>query len=358
MKKWTYETVKEEAKKYTSRTEFNDCCGGAYNVARKNGWLDDYDWFVVKQKPRGYWTYETCYEEAKKYSCKKDFQKYSGSAYTKSRINKWLNDFKWLIDERLDLINDKIDSVYVYIFESLKTAYVGRTLIKRQNDRDREHIFNEKDTIHKFIKAHNIECPQMVILETDLNLKEGVEKEEFYFQKYKQLGYSMLNKTKCGSIGSINNGKWNYKSCMEEAKKYTHRSEMKKYSNGAYGVARRNGWLDDYAWFMTETEARSKGAINKKWDYETCKEEARKYDFRYDFKINSSSAYNVARRNGWLDEYVWLKYKQKPKGYWDYETCKECANQCFSKSDFENRFGSACTISRKNGWLDEFFPKD
>lgn len=24
----------------------------------------------------------------------------------------------------------------------------------------------------------------------------------------------------------------------------------------------------------------------------------------------------------------------------------------------KKRFGSACTISRKNGWLDEFFPKD
>ena len=42
---WNYETCYEEAKKYNSRKEFSDKCNRAYFVANKNGWLKDYTWF-------------------------------------------------------------------------------------------------------------------------------------------------------------------------------------------------------------------------------------------------------------------------------------------------------------------------
>ena len=38
---WTYETCYEEAKKYSTRNEFCKGCGSAYEVARKNGWMDE-----------------------------------------------------------------------------------------------------------------------------------------------------------------------------------------------------------------------------------------------------------------------------------------------------------------------------
>lgn len=39
---WTYETCMKESKKYNTRNEFKKGCSGAYNVARKNGWVDDF----------------------------------------------------------------------------------------------------------------------------------------------------------------------------------------------------------------------------------------------------------------------------------------------------------------------------
>jgi len=45
----------------------------------------------------------------------------------------------------------------------------------------------------------------------------------------------------------------------------------------------------------------------KKWNKETCLEEARKYKYIHDYSIKSSGAYNVALRNGWLKEYTWLE---------------------------------------------------
>ena len=44
-------------------------------------------------KPRGYWTYEHCYEEAKKYKTKKEFEKNCESAYKVALKNKWLGDW-------------------------------------------------------------------------------------------------------------------------------------------------------------------------------------------------------------------------------------------------------------------------
>ena len=94
----------------------------------------------------------------------------------------------------------------------------------------------------------------MIILEKKLSLEEGLEKEDYYVNKYREEGWNILNKAKTGkksgSLGSIGNGKWNRKTCYEEAKKYKTRNEFQKRSNSAYNAARRNGWLDDYTWFI------------------------------------------------------------------------------------------------------------
>ena len=54
----------------------------------------------------------------------------------------------------------------------------------------------------------------------------------------------------------------------------------------------------------------------KKWNKETCEQEARKYEYIFDFRTKSPGACNVAQRNGWLDDYVWLKkLPPKPNDY-------------------------------------------
>ena len=54
----------------------------------------------------------------------------------------------------------------------------------------------------------------------------------------------------------------------------------------------------------------------KKWNKETCEQEARKYEYIFDFRTKSGGACNVAIRNGWLKGYTWLKKKPpKPNDY-------------------------------------------
>lgn len=43
---WNEKYCREEAKKYRTKSEFKNGCKTAYNVALKNGWLDDYEWMA------------------------------------------------------------------------------------------------------------------------------------------------------------------------------------------------------------------------------------------------------------------------------------------------------------------------
>lgn len=97
---WNYSTCYEEAKKYKSRKEFENGSPTAYYKALKNNWLDDYNWFLMlssSQHKHGYWTKERCAEESKKYKTMKEFKKNcSNSAYKASKKNNWLDNFTWL----------------------------------------------------------------------------------------------------------------------------------------------------------------------------------------------------------------------------------------------------------------------
>ena len=353
--KWNKETCYEEAKKYSTRYEFQKGCGSAYEVARKNKWLDDYDWFVEIYKPMGYWNKETCYEEAKKYSTRSEFQKGCGSAYKVACKNKWLDNYDWFIEGRFKLFNDKVDSVYVYIFSD-NTVYIGRTLMKQQENR---RIAHQNDNVGLYAKYNNLNMPNMQILEENLTLKEGLEREDYWVNWYKNNGYYVLNKAKTGvgsgSLGAIDNGKWNKETCYEEAKKYSTRSEFCKGSSGAYEVARQNKWLDNYDWFVNG----NKRAAEKKtkWNKETCYEEAKKYSTRSEFKKGCSRAYRVARQNKWLDDYDWFVEIYKPMGYWNKETCYEEAKKYSKRSEFKRECGGAYAVACKNGWMDELFPQ-
>ena len=355
-RKWTPETCYNEAKKYKTKVEFHRNSAGAFKFAYDKGLIKEYDWFEELKKSNGYWTRERCEEEARKYKTKGEFLKGCSAAHHASVVNGWLDNYDWLIDHRIDIIKDRIDCVYVYIFEETKAAYVGRTLMRRHMKRDREHIFFlYSDNVAKYAKKHNVPVPPMKIIESNLTLEEGLDREDYWRKWYEQQGYTMLNRLATGigkgSLGSISHGKWNRKTCFEEAKKYKSASEFGNANGSAYDAARRNGWIKDYTWFDVLWEP--------KWDKESCYNEAKKYKTRGEFQKGSTSAYNKVLRNGWIDEYTWLKSrKSKPAGYWNnYENCYEEAKKYKNRRAFLKGCSGAYAKALRNGWLDEFFPK-
>ena len=351
-RKWTPEMCHDEAMKYKTKTDFQKGNPGAYIYARKHELLDKFDWFEEIKKHNGYWTRERCEEEARKYKTKGEFLRGCSAAHSASVRNGWLDDYDWLVDQRIDVVKGKIDSVYVYVFKDTKVAYVGRTLMRRQKKRDKEHIFNiEADNVARYAKKHHVSVPPMTILESDLTLEEGLEREDYWRKWYEQHGYTMLNRIATGvgkgSLGAIGQGKWNRRTCREEALKYKSASEFEVNSSGAYAAALRNGWLKDYTWFAV---------LKKGWDKETCLKEAKKYKTRGDFCNGCNGAYIKSLKEGWIDEFTWLHSRQtKPAGYWDnYVHCYEEAKKYKNRRAFLKGCSGAYTKALKNGWLDDY----
>lgn len=260
---WNRETCFEEAKKYQTRKQFQTGSVGAYTRALKQGWMDDYTWFAKPVTGQHSWTYEACKKESLKFKDLSSFRLNSPTAYRKSQRNGWLDDFTWL-------------EVKV-IVTSEKKVYV----------------------------------PQNKVV-------------------------------------------WNRDTCFEEAKKYTTRKQFDRGSSIAYNKARKEGWLDDYTWFVNGHAL--EGARRQKWDYETCYEEARKYHSRTEFQQGkgTSVAYKTARKNGWFKDYTWFKDAPKPDGYWTYERCYDEAKKYEYYIDFRRECGSVCVIARRNGWINDY----
>lgn len=249
---WNKERCEEEARKYKTKNEFQKGNGSAYMAALKNGWLDDYTFFEngyeLAGKKNIVWTFEKCREEALKYDNITDFYEKSSNVYNISRKRGWLSKFDWLVRKE-NIYTAKRDNVYAYIFSEFNSVYIGRTV--NVNTRNNRHHTDKRSIVYRFAKEKGISIPEMNVLKTGLTLNEGLEIEDYYVSKYCEEGWNILNKAKTGlrsgAIGSLNCHKWNHKTCYEEAKKYKSRTEFCRKNGSAYHVARKNGWLDE--WF-------------------------------------------------------------------------------------------------------------
>ena len=348
-KKWTKETCEAEARKYKTIKDFRKLSASAYGIALTNKWINDYVWLKRSYVERGHWqVYENVFNEALKYKTRTEFARGNSSAYNSSKENNWLDKFTWLIDARFDIYKDKIDSVYVYEFIDQKTAYVGRTLIRTQKQRDYQHIFGN-DSVSKFAKSNNIAVPEMKILETDLTLKEGTEKEAFYIDKYSSEGWNMLNKAKAGAIGSLGRNYYSYNKCYEEALKYKKYDDFVKKSRAYYRASYRNGWTTDYFWLEKVNDKKV-----KKWTYELCAEESKKYTSRGEFNKKSNGAYSAALKNNWLDKFTWLIPQCHPSGYWTKKTCAEESKKYKTLTEWRENNQTSYNKARDNDWIKEY----
>ncbi|MDE5855889.1 MAG: GIY-YIG nuclease family protein, partial [Anaeroplasmataceae bacterium] len=241
---WTVERVFEESKKYQSRSEFKQKSSAAFDKARDNNLLDQMPWLDnPNRKPHGYWTKERVFEESKKYTYRNQFQKGCSSAYGISKRNKWLDEMTWLRDCKT-LDGDTVDCIYAYRFSDQNAIYIGRTIDRKTRDRD--HRTKTNDAVYIFFTENSLPCPEMEIIEDNLTIAEGSEREGYWVDYYKKEGWIILNRKKTGGLGAIASGKWYYESCKVEASKYSSRSEFQKNASGAYSASLKRGWLDEF----------------------------------------------------------------------------------------------------------------
>lgn len=296
----------------------------------------------------GFWTKkENVINEAKKYKTRKEFYTKSPSAYYAALKLDIINDFVWF--ENKVNYNEK-DCVYAYVFEDLKYAYIGRTVSERLKRRDKEHFSkNKNEPTYRFIKKFGIKKVPLKILESNITIKEGIEKEKYWADIYKNMGYTLINSRPCGGIGSLGGGTWNNENVEEESKKYRTRGEFATKSPSAYKYAIKNKLLENFEW-LTNQQTKQLGFWNVK---ENVEKESKKYKTRTEFYRNCSSAYRSAIKHKWIDDFIWLKTERKvKKGFWSFKNLKDEAKKYKNKQELLKNNKSVYVTAKKNGVLE------
>jgi len=93
---WTKARVLESAKKYGTQAEWNKAETSAVGVANKKGWINEATAHMSPSRPNrmpnGYWTKERVIEDAKKFSSKTEWQKGSIAAVSKAYRMGWMDE--------------------------------------------------------------------------------------------------------------------------------------------------------------------------------------------------------------------------------------------------------------------------
>lgn len=238
---------------------------------------------------KGTWNYDTCITEARKYTCVSDFRKNSGGAYKAAWKNGWLKDYTFFQNPSLKWDHD---ACYA---EAKKYEY-------------RQDFKNNSGGAYNSAKSNG------------------------WLSEYTWLKTKIKPKNY-----------WTREHCLAEARKYKSYHDF--HSSVAYQKAMNEGWLEDYSWFNDYPKETP--------SYETCREEALKFQTLKDYRENGIY-YNTASHKGYLDSFVWLKKECKPNGYWNYETCYEEAKKYKNRWAFEQGSPGAKHVAMKNGWIDDY----
>ena len=88
----TMEDCRRKAARYSSRVAFSKGSKRAYETSRRNGWLDEVCSHIVPTHlPMGYWTFDRCKESALNFDTRKEFLKGCGGGYDAAKRNNWLD---------------------------------------------------------------------------------------------------------------------------------------------------------------------------------------------------------------------------------------------------------------------------
>jgi hypothetical protein len=244
------------------------------------------------RKPPNYWTKEHCHEVALTCETKTEFRIKYMSAYNCSWKNKYLDE---ICSHMKPLGNTHKRLVYSYEFSN-NYVYVGITCNEKKRNRDH---FNGISPVREHMNKYKLKPVKKILTNGYVSVEIASNLEGNYLEKYKNDGWHILNKNKTGGLGG----------------------------NILY------------------------------WTKEKCAEVALKCSTRKEFSIKYVSAYVSARKNIWLNDICGHMIRiRKPHNYWNYETCKEAAKKCKTKFEFSRIYSRGHSLALKNNWLDEFYP--
>jgi hypothetical protein len=290
---------------YKNLIEWRKSDSKAYDAARKNNLLDEicemFGWVKNTKLKNGYWTKEKCIDEALKYDTKKNWSRGSSSSYASALKNKWMEECTSHMEKLVQRPNN-----YWTLELCKEEALKYKTKPEWVKNSSASQQAARKNGWYAECTAHMVELQ-------------------------KPFGF------------------WVFERCKEEALKYNSKSDWAKNSSSSYDAAKKNGWFDECTKHMVELQKPSGF-----WTLERCKEEALKYNTRNEWREKGKNSYQAAMSAKFLDKCTsHMSYTRLKPGHWNKENCLEEAKKYNKKFEWQKKSSSCYNSARKNGWLDE-----
>ena len=372
-----FENVLKAALECETRSDFQEKHSSAYSSADKNGWLEDVCKHMVVRKSSGevivrrfLLSHDIRSEPQKKFPDCKDKRPLP--------FDEYLPDFGILIEiqgaqHKHGWSQNPVSHLYISKHDKIKKDYALNNGYKFLELWE----LNEK-SIYPFLKSEIEASIKERGLDIKLHSRELTDDENFELSTLGQWTFEKVQEAanKCSNPKEFQDrfpsayqkahkmgwsekicehmirilrpkGYWTKDRIQEVASRFSYRSEFQKSYVGAYNVATENGWLEEVCCHMTALRVPT-------WTIDSIKEAVKDCVKYAEFKSKFPSAYNVARKSGWLEEIrIHMSPGQLPHGYWnDFDRVKEAAKKCSTRTEFQDRFGSARNAAKKHGWMD------
>ena len=212
---WTKDKCKEEAKKYSNRTEFHTKSQAAYGAAFKKGWLDEIcsHMSYYKYEP-SIWTKENCFIKAQDCKTRGEFKKKYPNAYRAALDNGWLEE--------------------LFANHPNRGYKNKRVMIGLKSHEGIKKYWTEERVLKEAHKYHS--------------LSEFAKKCSGAYDA----AFNLQIMDKVREILAPNFIRWTYDMIKDEAMKYNTKREFRKGAIKAYNAAYKRGLIDDICSHMED----------------------------------------------------------------------------------------------------------
>jgi len=149
-----------------------------------------------------------------------------------------------------------------------------------------------------------------------------------------------------------------YKFCIENKCQIPDVNIIESGLTGEESQIQENFWLEDYLrkkWYVinkssTGLNKSSMGSSYRKWDYEKCKIAASKCNSKEDFKNKFVGAYNISRKHGWIYDFFKFNLKKENGCFSTFEQCIDEIKKFKNLSDIRSNYPFLYQTICKNKW--------
>lgn len=286
------------------------------------------------------YTKDQCLEAAKKCHSRVEFYKKHPGLSLAAKYHGWYEE----CCEHMGKRGNKQRLIYAYEFTLYQSVYIGLTF----NIEVRNKRHQKEGAVFEFANQHGVNIPEPKIL-TDLMLEEQAATEEgVWVDYYRNHGWRILNKIRTGSLGGQEKLDYNLQAIEESMKGYKSLTDWSAdYKSYREYIRQHN--LD----YLLDKHFPNR--MVKKYDnYEECKKTYDRCSSLTELKLRFPGALAAAKRHGWHMELSHLCRASVIK--WTREKCMEIIAQHKTLQEFKTAHNGAYQMIRKNGWIDLLQP--